>query len=46
MADAKKGCISFISYIKPQPLTLWQALPARCISFISYIKPQLSALVR
>ena len=36
------GCISFASYIKPQPcghiLPVWYG----CISFASYIKPQLS----
>ena len=34
-------CISFISYIKPQPVGLWPWSWISCISFISYIKPQL-----
>ena len=34
------GCISFISYIKPQLMPLPIMRGAGCISFISYIKPQ------
>ena len=35
------GCISFVSYIKPQ-LSFWfRTTIFRCISFVSYIKPQL-----
>ena len=37
-------CISFDSYIKPQPLPPVLSLPSRCISFDSYIKPQLAIL--
>ena len=33
-------CISFDSYIKPQPIELYAAMRKRCISFDSYIKPQ------
>ena len=33
-------CISFVSYIKPQPDTLQLIRALRCISFVSYIKPQ------
>ena len=34
------GCISFVSYIKPQ-LTVTKKEPSSsCISFVSYIKPQ------
>ena len=35
------SCISFDSYIKPQPWWYWQRRVVRCISFDSYIKPQL-----
>ena len=35
------GCISFDSYIKPQPVGTIDSTPSRCISFDSYIKPQL-----
>ena len=35
-----KCCISFDSYIKPQPLLNKIGLEVRCISFDSYIKPQ------
>ena len=35
------GCISFESYIKPQPSCSDTALLRSCISFESYIKPQL-----
>ena len=35
------GCISFVSYIKPQPDGKRMHSPHRCISFVSYIKPQL-----
>ena len=35
-------CISFESYIKPQPLACCFCLAMCCISFESYIKPQLS----
>ena len=35
------GCISFDSYIKPQPPRNWKATDSSCISFDSYIKPQL-----
>ena len=34
-------CISFDSYIKPQPFPLRRFSSLRCISFDSYIKPQL-----
>ena len=36
-----KRCISFDSYIKPQPNGLFSSLCECCISFDSYIKPQL-----
>ena len=36
----RKSCISFDSYIKPQPQPRRRFLPSRCISFDSYIKPQ------
>ena len=35
------SCISFDSYIKPQPLLLSSLFSVCCISFDSYIKPQL-----
>ena len=34
------GCISFVSYIKPQLRLLLLLLENSCISFVSYIKPQ------
>ena len=34
-------CISFASYIKPQPNTFQFICVVSCISFASYIKPQL-----
>ncbi len=34
------GCISFDSYIKPQPLHINSNNVYSCISFDSYIKPQ------
>ena len=37
-----KCCISFDSYIKPQPRTIKIYWTSGCISFDSYIKPQLS----
>ena len=40
-SPSKKGCISFDSYIKPQPDTHFRSSPIGCISFDSYIKPQL-----
>ena len=40
------GCISFDSYIKPQPRLLVLVIVERCISFDSYIKPQLLLLLR
>ena len=33
-------CISFVSYIKPQPSQSNFDLTSSCISFVSYIKPQ------
>ena len=43
-------CISFVSYIKPQPRYIILLLVFCCISFVSYIKPQPSirpdALIR
>ena len=39
-----RGCISFDSYIKPQPRDEWACKLAGCISFDSYIKPQPSSL--
>ena len=33
-------CISFVSYIKPQPAIISSSLFFCCISFVSYIKPQ------
>ena len=36
----RSSCISFDSYIKPQPPGQATALSCRCISFDSYIKPQ------
>ena len=38
---ARAGCISFVSYIKPQPCNLVPISATGCISFVSYIKPQL-----
>ena len=35
------GCISFVSYIKPQRFKVNKRKNGRCISFVSYIKPQL-----
>ena len=37
-------CISFDSYIKPQPVIFLSNLQSCCISFDSYIKPQHSSL--
>ena len=34
------GCISFDSYIKPQPFRFASKASIGCISFDSYIKPQ------
>ena len=34
------GCISFDSYIKPQPDKIFERGESGCISFDSYIKPQ------
>ncbi len=34
------GCISSVSYIKPQLLVSWVSFSQRCISSVSYIKPQ------
>ena len=34
-------CISYYSYIKPQPYALQRYKEVRCISYYSYIKPQL-----
>ena len=39
-----KSCISFDSYIKPQPKDKVEYSSGSCISFDSYIKPQLSHL--
>ena len=39
------GCISFVSYIKPQHLEQVPFEALRCISFVSYIKPQLMRIV-
>ena len=39
------GCISFVSYIKPQPSIRTPCSRYRCISFVSYIKPQLRVLL-
>ena len=38
---ATNGCISFVSYIKPQQLHRASRIINSCISFVSYIKPQL-----
>ena len=38
------SCISFDSYIKPQPLLLLPSSSLCCISFDSYIKPQLHGI--
>ena len=40
-SDARKGCISFDSYIKPQLGNTVKPKKMSCISFDSYIKPQL-----
>ena len=37
----RAGCISSVSYIKPQPRLLSFAFSFSCISSVSYIKPQL-----
>ena len=39
------GCISFDSYIKPQPVSHERCKQGGCISFDSYIKPQLVSSV-
>ena len=36
----RESCISFDSYIKPQPERVKHSGGGRCISFDSYIKPQ------
>ena len=33
-------CISYYSYIKPQPMSCWKCVGICCISYYSYIKPQ------
>ena len=38
------GCISFDSYIKPQPVRGTKRTLLSCISFDSYIKPQLKSV--
>ena len=43
-AKNKVGCISFDSYIKPQPPVYEEVQHEGCISFDSYIKPQLLAV--
>ena len=40
------GCISFVSYIKPQPSLQGIISSMSCISFVSYIKPQQTSLKR
>ena len=40
MVTQAPGCISFDSYIKPQPYSIYGSVGTRCISFDSYIKPQ------
>ena len=35
-----RGCISSVSYIKPQQHHSSRIIPRRCISSVSYIKPQ------
>ena len=42
-ALARECCISFDSYIKPQPFVYSVSCCCSCISFDSYIKPQLPA---
>ncbi len=37
----RNSCISFVSYIKPQPILHILLSHTCCISFVSYIKPQL-----
>ena len=44
--DDDARCISFDSYIKPQPRVKNPRTISRCISFDSYIKPQLLASAR
>ena len=39
-------CISFVSYIKPQPSLQGIISSMSCISFVSYIKPQQTSLKR
>ena len=39
--DRRKGCISSVSYIKPQQSVKCNAHRCSCISSVSYIKPQL-----
>ena len=41
LSSLKFGCISFVSYIKPQLNNDINGNPRCCISFVSYIKPQL-----
>ena len=40
-----RGCISYISYIKPQHLSVCTTTKPSCISYISYIKPQRSRVI-
>ena len=42
--NAKSSCISFDSYIKPQPSVMSEEYSVGCISFDSYIKPQLPSV--
>ena len=39
-ANAAARCISYLSYIKPQPTATIFAISLCCISYLSYIKPQ------
>ena len=39
------GCISSVSYIKPQPCAICASPGACCISSVSYIKPQLTMTI-
>ena len=41
LASGSFGCISYYSYIKPQPFFAMARTEYRCISYYSYIKPQL-----
>ena len=41
VSNSQHRCISYLSYIKPQPFHVITFSSTSCISYLSYIKPQL-----